>query len=317
MKKIVRTILLAGLMITMLGGVNVYANELEIDNMKGNGNDGCQIGNIPGHKNHGQSNEHKIDYMTKVEWEGYLIANNLIGQQMSNNEGSNGWITYHIYNSEGKQIEVVHIKFKAEEVPSVDEKPEEDIPMIPIEPSKPVKPEEGDKLEEGNKPGEEEEGNKEEDKEEEGEDKVEIPMTPLEPSNPVVPENKPEDKPEDSEPMLPLEPSIPVKPEENPDENPDDEQPMLPIEEPKLPVEEEDSISTKPTENDIKLESDKTTENNLNDNNNIVNTNTEISDYNNNHYTDNPKTGDAGLGLSILGVIGSIGVIGIINKKRK
>lgn len=315
MKKIVRTILLAGLMITMLGGVNVYANELEINNIKGNGNDGCQIGNIPGHKDHGQSNEHKIDYMTKAEWEGYLIANNLIGQQMSNNEGSNGWITYHIYNSEGKQIEVVHIKFKAEEVPPVEEKPEkvpsveekpeeippveekpeeippveekpeevppveekpeEDIPMTPIEPSIPVKPEEGNKPEE-----EEGEGNKEEDKEE-------IPMTPLEPSNPVVPEKKPED----SEPMLPLEPSI--------------------------PVEEEDSMPTKPTKDDIELESDKITENNLNDNNNIVNTNTEISDDNNNHYTNNPKTGDAGLGLTILGVIGSIGGIGIVNRKRK
>lgn len=313
MKKIVRTILLAGLMITMLGGVNVYANELEINNIKGNGNDGCQIGNIPGHKNHGQSNEHKIDYMTKAEWEGYLISNNLIGQQMSNNEGSNGWITYHIYNSEGKQIEVVHIKFKAEEVPPVEEKPEEippveekpeeDIPMIPIEPSIPVKPSTPVKPEEGNKPVEEEgEGNKEEDKEE-------IPMTPLEPSNPVVPEKKPED----SEPMLPLEPSIPVKPEENPD----DEQPMLPIEEPSIPVEEEDSMPTKPIKDDIELESDKITENNLNDNNNIVNTNTEISDDNNNHYTNNPKTGDAGLGLTILGVIGSIGGIGIVNRKRK
>lgn len=179
----------------------------------GNGNDGCQIGNIPGHKDHGQSNEHKIDYMTKTEWEAYLIANNIIAEQMSNNDGSNGWITYHIYNAEGKQIEVVHIRFKKEEVPPVtepevpEEKPERpevpeekppvedtDIPMTPLEPalpSEPVEPEAPEEI---------------------PEDKEEIPMVPLEPSIPT-------EKPEDSIPMLPLEPSEPIETPEVPEED--------------------------------------------------------------------------------------------------
>lgn len=135
MKRIIKTLGIASILALSLGIGEAEASEREEEERKGNGNDGCQIG-LPGHKN-GQSNEHKIDYMTKTEWEAYLIANGLNGKQISNNEGSNGWITYYIYDNQGEQIEVVHIRFKREEAPPiVDEKPEEKPPveeMPPIE----------------------------------------------------------------------------------------------------------------------------------------------------------------------------------------
>ena len=184
MKRTISAIALVGLM-----SLGLNTGEASAAKKPGNGNDGCQIGNIPGHKDHGQSNEHKIDYMTKAEWEAYLIANGFEGQQMSNNEGSNGWITYHIYK-DGKQIEVVHIRFKKEVPPATDieipeipevEQPEDSIPMIPLEPSIPVIPDEED---ESSEEAGEEAG------EETGEDEeVEnIPVIPIEPSTPVVPE---------------------------------------------------------------------------------------------------------------------------------
>ena len=136
-KAILSAIVIGGISVAPTG---VYANtdndlismnqqKLEEKNKPGNGNEGCWIDDIPGHKK-GQSNEHKITTMTKHEWEDYLNSHNIEYKQMSNNEGSNGWITYHLYNN-GKQVEVVHIRFKVD-----------DIPMTPLEPSNPVDKEE-------------------------------------------------------------------------------------------------------------------------------------------------------------------------------
>ena len=119
---------------------SLTANAAVVDSFNGNGNDGCQIGSIPGHKDHGQSNEHKIDYMTLDEWEEFLILNQYTAERISNNIGSNGWVTYHVYNLEGKQIEVVHIRFKENDkpVPPIEEggnednssKPEVSVPPV-------------------------------------------------------------------------------------------------------------------------------------------------------------------------------------------
>lgn len=215
MNKKVSILIIAGML--SLG----FIGKADATKKPGNGNDGCQIGNIPGHKDHGQSNEHKINYMTKTEWEAYLIANNITAKQMSNNEGSNGWITYHIYNAEGKQIEVVHIRFKQEEIPPVTE------PEVPEE--KPETPETPEIPEE--KPPVE---------------NTDVPMTPIEPSVPV-------EKPENSTPMVPLEPSKPI---ETP-EIPEDSIPMLPLE-PSIPTEKpEDDNKTDIDDSEITETPDK------------------------------------------------------------
>ena len=144
MKKAVSMVAVVGML-----GLGMSTGEASAAKKPGNENDGCQIGNIPGHKDHGQSNEHKIDYMTKAEWEAYLIANNYVGQQISNNEG------------------------KDEEIEDKEEV-ENSIPMLPLEPSAPVTPDEE---------------KKEDTEDEIVEDETDsIPVTPIESSTPVIPE---------------------------------------------------------------------------------------------------------------------------------
>ena len=118
-KKLIKSFVAAGL-IAAFGLTSVFADSSKD---KGNGNDGCQIG-LEGHKN---SNEHKIEFMNTNEFEAYCIANGLSFNKMSNNDNSNGWITYHIYK-DGKQIEVVHVRGQ------------KDKPVVPEESNKPDKP---------------------------------------------------------------------------------------------------------------------------------------------------------------------------------
>lgn len=75
---------------------NTVANA--VPNKLGNGNYVCQIESWQGkgeneHHDKGQSNEHKIIDANKEEWLAYCDVNNI--KQISNNEGSNGWITFH------------------------------------------------------------------------------------------------------------------------------------------------------------------------------------------------------------------------------
>lgn len=288
MNKKVSILIIAGIL--SLG----FIGKADAAKKPGNGNDGCQIGNIPGHKDHGQSNEHKINYMTKAEWEAYLIANNITAKQMSNNEGSNGWITYHIYDAEGKQIEVVHIRFKQEEKPPVENT---DVPMTPIEPSIPVeKPEDS------------------------------TPIVPLEPSKPIeTPEI-----PEDSMPMLPLEPSIPTeKPEDDNKTNIDDSEitetpdkeesfqpdpgPMGEMGKPEHNPDSDEYMPFHPdsptTDKEWEIIDDPELEEAIRKEHE-EDKKEETVDY------ENPQTGDASLALSVTSLIGaSLGLVSIRRKK--
>lgn len=218
-KKLISTLLLIAL--SMGPSTMVFA--------KGNGNDGCQIGNLPGHKNNGQSNEHKIDYMTKHEWQQYIEHNGIIAEQKSNNDNSNGWITFHIYDNDGNQIEVVHIKYTGDisnpEEPEIPGDNDNSIPMIPLEPSIPNIPVEPETPEEPD---------------------GSIPMIPLEPSIPNIPEIP--EEPDNSIPMIPLEPSIPNIPE-LPDDS-DNSTPTIPLE-PSIPDSDSDNTGDIEKPNDF------------------------------------------------------------------
>lgn len=294
--KNLKSILLAGVITLGLGATDAYA--------AGNGNDGCQIGNIAGHKNHGQSNEHKINYMTKEEWLNYIAVNGLIASQISNNEGSNGWITWHIYDTNGKQIETVHIKYKKEEVPPVTEPEQPEAPEIP-EIEKPEQPEIP---------------------EVEEDDKEEIPMTPIEPSIPVLPEMPDKEENEDNIPMVPIIPSTPIETPNAEEEDKEEIVPPVTDEEDNNDTSEEEQPSEddtiiEDTEEDVTEKEEIIVENTTKEEKEeikapIVNNNTikeDIVDYRNL----NPKTGDAGTLASYLGLALSSSGLAILNRKRK
>lgn len=100
-----KSLLLAGVMALCMCG-SAFA---------GNGNDGCFLGDAKGcvseHKN---SNEHKVSNLTKDQWLAYVAEYNskVNGYEIvlqSENNG-NGWHTWKIMH-EGKQVEVVHVKY--------------------------------------------------------------------------------------------------------------------------------------------------------------------------------------------------------------
>lgn len=136
MIKKLRILLLSGaLSLSMVTGV--FAG--------GNGNDGCQLGNVPGE--HEKSNEHKIDNVTKEDWLNYVnkvnTTNTGIFIEAPNNLNGEGWHTYKVYEDtdynhekdNNHQIEVVKIKFlksedKSSEPSTPDVKPD-DKPILP------------------------------------------------------------------------------------------------------------------------------------------------------------------------------------------
>lgn len=122
-KKLLRGSVLAVAMISMIN-VEVSA--------KGNGNDGCFV---PGYEEGHKGNQHKIN-IGYVEFETNMIIEGINFIRVSNNVDSNGWVTYHILDEDGKQIEVVHVRG---EKPAIEGG---ELPEIGIDPETPVDPEE-------------------------------------------------------------------------------------------------------------------------------------------------------------------------------
>lgn len=279
-KKTAMSLLVAGLVALNLTTANAAKKP-----DTGNGNEGCQIGNILGHKN-GQSNEHKIDYMTKTDWEAYCIAHGLDAQQMSNNEGSNGWITYHIYK-DGKQVEVVHIRFIKEEPEQPVEPEEPDVPVNPEESEQLSDPEEPTDPEEPEIPVNPEEPDVEEPDPEEPTDPT-IPWTPIESAEPI----KPVDPIESAEPAQPIEPAGPVQPDPGPmgDMGQEDEELVEPIH-PDSPNQEESEVekTEEPADDEEKVKAE----------------------------IDNPQTGDDGILIAGGLLVVAVAVLALRFKIRK
>jgi LPXTG-motif cell wall-anchored protein len=88
------------------------------DNGNGNGNGENDVCHIYLDINDHQGNAHFITDMTKDEWLAWIADHGLFAVQKSNNDGSNGWITWHIYATQAdadaavnNQIEVVQIRY--------------------------------------------------------------------------------------------------------------------------------------------------------------------------------------------------------------
>ena len=112
MFKRIKSLLIAGVMVLGMTGA-AFAN--------GNGNDGCQVPGLRGY--HDKSNEHKVEKVTKADWDAYVKQVNetntgIVIEQQSNDNG-NGWVTFKVYadkdfdhvKDNNKQIEVIHVKF--------------------------------------------------------------------------------------------------------------------------------------------------------------------------------------------------------------
>lgn len=119
LKKIITVSLLS----LSLTSITAFAN--------GNGNDGCHIlGYEDSHKNNGQSNEHKIN-IGYLDFEREMLERGVIAIRKSENIDSNGWITYHILDEYGNQIEVAKVRGQEEEVlPPVEDGSEDDNIMV-------------------------------------------------------------------------------------------------------------------------------------------------------------------------------------------
>ena len=126
MNKKVKSLLVAGLLVVGMTGF-AFAD--------GNGNDGCYLGGGNGqHKTTGQSNEHKVENITKEQWESYVATYNKANESkgytlvlQSENNG-NGYHTWKVMK-DGKQVEVVHVRYN--KVLTEEEKAKKQKPVTP------------------------------------------------------------------------------------------------------------------------------------------------------------------------------------------